>query len=99
MSFFVGGLADLAVADVHGDFKAETHFSRCWFGPHHDAPCLSCWPTTLCYRYGHIVHATGKISHAVFHDWCLSIFMSFTAQETTQHDALINLMIIIQPRP
>jgi len=29
----------LAIADVHGNFKTETHFSSSWFGPHIKSPC------------------------------------------------------------
>jgi hypothetical protein len=32
-SFLYAGL-NLAVADVHGNFKTETHFGNSWFGPH-----------------------------------------------------------------
>ena len=29
---------NLAVADVHRDFKAETHFGNFWLGPHDRSP-------------------------------------------------------------
>jgi hypothetical protein len=29
---------ELTIANVHGYFKAETHFSSFWFGPHVDSP-------------------------------------------------------------
>ena len=31
----------LAIADVHRDFKAETHFGRLRFGPHDGSPYLA----------------------------------------------------------
>jgi hypothetical protein len=27
-------ISNLAVANVHGNFKAETHFGNFWLGPH-----------------------------------------------------------------
>jgi hypothetical protein len=30
--------AMLAIAHVHGNFKAKTHFSSSWFGPHDVSP-------------------------------------------------------------
>ena len=33
---FVAVIAGLAIANVHGDFKTETHFSNFWLGPHGD---------------------------------------------------------------
>ena len=28
----------LAIANVHGNFKTETHFGNSWLGPHNDSP-------------------------------------------------------------
>jgi hypothetical protein len=29
---------ELTIADVHGHFETETHFSSSWLGPHDDSP-------------------------------------------------------------
>ena len=35
-------VAILAIANIHGNFKTETHFGSSWFGPHDNAP-LQYW--------------------------------------------------------
>jgi len=59
--FFRAFEAVLTVANVHGDFKTETHFSSSWLGPHGISPVFIVG--LYCELTMHIIPMTSK--HAV----------------------------------
>ena len=71
---------ELAIANVHGDFKTETHFGNSWLGPHNKSPLngfyvdCSCASGVQVHHVSNTVPACRKVSFAQTHEKRLMIF-------------------------
>ena len=58
---------ELAIANVHGYFKTETHFGNSWLGPHNKSPLNGFYVDCSCASGVQVHHVSHTVLHVLLH--------------------------------